>query len=200
MNLHKISKMLKSLGWYQYAWNPVIGCKHDCSYCYAKPFATRRGWIKDYNEPILLPETLGEPAKLKRPAVIFVCAFADLFGSWVPREWIEKVLEAIKEAPQHTFVFLTKSPKRYSEFTYPENVYIGVTIESPDKMCRAEDIKNIKAKKFCSIEPILGDFSGVNLSMFDWVVSGYSIYTKRTIREKLWMKSVKHKNFYEIVR
>lgn len=51
--------------------------------------------------------------KWKKPRTIFVCSMADLFGEWVPDEWIEEVFAACKKAPQHTYLFLTKSPSRY---------------------------------------------------------------------------------------
>ena len=55
---------------------------------------------------------LGEPAKWTTPRTIFVCSMADLFGDWVPYEWIQKVFEACKAAPQHRYLFLTKNPDR----------------------------------------------------------------------------------------
>ncbi len=53
------------------------------------------------------------PARWKRPRNIFVCSMADLFGDWVPDEWIEEVLKACDKASQHRYLFLTKNPKRY---------------------------------------------------------------------------------------
>ena len=50
----------------------------------------------------------------------------------MPREWILKVLEAVKANPRVKFLFLTKNPSRYFEFIdrMPENVLLGATIET----------------------------------------------------------------------
>ena len=53
------------------------------------------------------------PARWTKPRTIFVCSMADLFGEWVPDEWIIEVLEACRKAPQHRYLFLTKNPSRY---------------------------------------------------------------------------------------
>jgi len=192
--------MRSSIGWYNYAWSPVIGCKHGCEYCYAKPYAERHGWIDNFKEPEFILSAVDEPMKIKRPSIIFACEFADLFGDWIPKNWIDIILDTVTETPHHTYVFLTKNPKRYKEFYYPDNVYLGVTVESPAQMWRAHEIESLPNKKLASIEPISGDFSGVDLSMFDRIVAGFHIYRKRTIQEKNWMKSIKHNNLHIIQR
>lgn len=58
---------------------------------------------------------LDEPQHWKKPRNIFVCSMADLFGDWVPDEWIAEVFEACKAAPQHRYLFLTKNPGRYCD-------------------------------------------------------------------------------------
>lgn len=45
----------------------------------------------------------------KKGRTIFVCSMADLFGSWVPDSWIEEVFAACDKAPQHNYIFLTKT-------------------------------------------------------------------------------------------
>jgi protein gp37 len=40
---------------------------------------------------------------------------ADLFGEWVPDEWIKEVFRACEEAPQHRYLFLTKNPERLNQ-------------------------------------------------------------------------------------
>lgn len=56
---------------------------------------------------------LDEPQRWKKPRNIFVCSMADLFGDWVPDEWIKEVFAACEKAPQHRYLFLTKNPGRY---------------------------------------------------------------------------------------
>lgn len=58
---------------------------------------------------------LDQPKRWSEPRTIFVCSMADLFGKWVPDEWIKAVFEACAEAPQHRYLFLTKNPGRYCD-------------------------------------------------------------------------------------
>lgn len=55
---------------------------------------------------------LTQPLEKKKPANIFVCSMSDLFGEWVPDEWIRRVFEACEAAPWHNYLFLTKNPGR----------------------------------------------------------------------------------------
>lgn len=105
--------------WCDSSWNPVTGCLNDCAYCYARKMATRFGGSQKYanifeeNEPVrnqagkILPYPhsfsptfhrykLDELQKWTKPRTIFVCSMADLFGEWIPDDWIEAVFEACK--------------------------------------------------------------------------------------------------------
>jgi protein gp37 len=133
--------------WCDSTWNPVTGCLNGCKYCYAKKIANRFGGgghsngeyhmeITDdgfplhciYNKqstpypfgfsPTFHRYRLDEPQKHKKGQRIFVCSMADLFGPWVPDDWIVSVFEACKKAPQHKYMFLTKFPKRYVELAW----------------------------------------------------------------------------------
>ena len=70
-----------------------------------------------------------------RKQYVFACDMGDLFGEWVPRDWILKVLKAVRNSPSSYFLFLTKNPKRYFEFldVFPKNLVLGATIESNRK-------------------------------------------------------------------
>jgi protein gp37 len=112
---------------------------------------------------------LDEPQTWKTPQTVFVCSMADLFGYWVPDEWIETVFEACAKAPQHTYLFLTKNPYRYLQLLkagkLPEEHWYGATITSNDDsqygisgaMVRLLD----KRGTFISYEPMLGGFTGM---------------------------------------
>ena len=131
---------------------------------------------------------LNEPAKLKKPAKIFVCSMADLFGEWVPDEWAEKVYMACQKADQHQYLFLTKNPKGYrkiyrSELDYRYYMWFGTSITNEDDMCnKGNDLfcntgleSKRHAKRFISIEPLLGEISNEslkNIQYLDWVIIG----------------------------
>lgn len=64
-------------------------------------------------EPTFHRYKLDTPKRWKEPRTVFVCSMADLFGWWVPDRWIEEVIRACDQAPQHRYIFLTKAPERY---------------------------------------------------------------------------------------
>ena len=110
-------------------------------------------------DPTFHKYRLQEPQGWKEPRKIFVCSMADLFGEWVPDEWIEKVFTACEKAPWHKYLFLTKNPARYlqlgndGKLPVRHNMWYGTTITNPDSpyvFC-SEASRNI----FLSIEPIL---------------------------------------------
>lgn len=141
---------------------------------------------------------LDEPQRWKKPKTIFVCSMADLFGEWVPTEWISAVIEACKAAPQHRYMFLTKNPKRYIKLIQAgilplnsDRFWYGTTCENPMQ----EYFFCGKAKTFVSIEPIFAPFTGLNYfdtppeQRVDWIIVGAETGNRKgkVIPEKSWI-------------
>lgn len=120
---------------------------------------------------------LDEPQKWKKPRNIFVCSMAELFGEWVPDEWIEQVFAACEAAPQHRYLFLTKNPKRYVDL-YAKNIlpigkgyWYGTTVISPEQPFFYSHVPDDNPHTFVSIEPIMGSFGKIKAPP-DWVIVG----------------------------
>ncbi|MGM0437523.1 MAG: DUF5131 family protein [Bacillota bacterium] len=174
-----------NIGWTDYTWNPVTGCKHGCEYCYARKLAeTRLAHIYPNGfEPTFWENRLNEPKKVQSGRKIFTVSMGDLFGEWVSNEWIEKVLNVVRDCPQHTFQFLTKNPDRYLYFDYPDNVILGTTVTKAKEAFKISKLSKIKqyrgVKIFVSFEPLLEDViqnSNINnigyFNNIDWVIIG----------------------------
>ena len=105
--------------------------------------------------------------------MIFVNSMSDTFHVKVPDDTICLLLDTIRNHPQHTFQILTKRAERVKEFSYPENVWLGVTIEMAKYKDRMKYLKQTDAKvKFLSCEPLLEDLGELDLSGIDWVIAG----------------------------
>ena len=125
---------------------------------------------------------LDEPQHWKKPRNIFVCSMADLFGEWVPDEWIEQVFKACEAAPQHRYLFLTKNPKRYVELyrngilRVRDSFWYGSTITNANDPFYYSRMPDDNPHTFCSIEPILEPIGieplGTMRVMPDWVIVG----------------------------
>ncbi|GAF99332.1 unnamed protein product, partial [marine sediment metagenome] len=173
-----------------WSWNPVTGCKRGCDYCYARDIANRFNPQKF--EPTYHPERLAAPYNTTVPEPseegdtgyksVFVCSMADLFGPWVPQKWIDDVILTISGAPQWTFLFLTKYPKRMVDIGWPSNAWVGTTVDTQARVRVAEEsFAKIKAPvKFVSCEPMLEKLTFSSLNMFDWVVMGGASKSSKT--------------------
>lgn len=122
-----------AIGWTDATWNPLravneqtqkIGwiCIHKsagCENCYSETMNDWRGNGAPFTpsglksvRPFLDERILTQPLRWRQPRRIFVCSMTDLFGEWVPDEWIDRVFAVMALAPQHTFQVLTKRPDR----------------------------------------------------------------------------------------
>ena len=140
---------------------------------------------------------LAEPQKVKKPQKIFVCSMADLFGDWVPDEWIKQVFDACEKAPQHTYLFLTKNSERYLSlydkklFPYKENFWFGTTVTKPtDEYVWFE---RTPYKAFIGIEPILERFGELVRSVLpNWVIIGAETGNRKgkVIPKREWVDDI----------
>lgn len=107
-------------------------CEHvseGCRNCYSETLNRRIGTGLDFKPGELFREDrvgyhngesrlflddhmLLQPLRWKRPRMIFVCSMTDLFASFVPDEWIDRMFAVMAMAPQHRYQVLTKRSER----------------------------------------------------------------------------------------
>jgi len=174
-----------SIEWAQWSWNPITGCKHDCPYCYARDIAQRfTNLYRNGFDPSIWPARFAAPVNTTVPKMaeqdvayrnVFTGSMADIFGRWVPEEWIHLVIERVEANPQWNFLFLTKFPQRVHEFgKMPKNAWMGTTVDCQERVANAEKAfaKMGGGIKWLSIEPMLTPLKFTRLDLFDWVVIG----------------------------
>lgn len=170
----------ESINWAKYSWNPMTGCLHNCFYCYAAYIAKIR-YKQDF-QPTIHPKRLLAPAAMPSPSDVeavaqknvFVCAMADLFGKWVPDWFIWEVLKRTRKYADFNYLFLTKFPQKLSRFEFPDNAWIGTTVDTQARVSVAEKyFENVEASwKWISAEHLLESLTFERLSIFDCIVVG----------------------------
>lgn len=184
---------------------PVLDCpiRNTDTYAYMREAGISAGTIQPYPydfTPTFHKYRLKIPQDWKKPRNIFVCSMADLFGEWVPDEWIKAVLDACREAPQHRYLFLTKNPTRYDELEEKDiitgkdqNFWLGstVTVETRDLLHY-----NFGLHTFKSCEPMLAPWppAGPPNEKYrgawpEWVIFGAETGNRKgkVVPEKEWI-------------
>lgn len=118
--------MSTKIEWCDETWNPITGCGQDFDcwkYCYARKLAEGRlrgrcGYPADnpFKPGTEHPEQWDKPLHWRKPRRIFVCSMGDQFHDAVPFGLVDKVIAIAALCPQHTFMLLTKRPKRMHEY------------------------------------------------------------------------------------
>lgn len=225
------------IDWCDFSWNPITGCLHSCSYCYARkqakrfcgdirlnkasPQLCREGNLYVLDNPFLninrkvVPLPVGfEPTlhryrlsmlrEKKLPANIFVGSMADVFGAWVPDEWIQAVFEACIAAPWHRYMFLTKNPGRYLTLAdkglLPEgdNYWWGTTVTNQnDYDDRGVTIFHLPLERntFFSVEPL---HSAVEMGLMpDWIIIGAETGRRVNKPQREWIEDIVNRRAVE---
>jgi len=155
-----------SIEWTEMTWNQTTGCNKisaGCKYCNAE-IMTRRlmamgnDKYKDGFKVRTHEDSLNTPFEWKKPKVVFVNSMSDLFHPDVPMDFIRKVFFVMNETPQHAYQVLTKRADRlfelHKEFTWTQNIWMGVSVEDKRVTNRIDYLRRTNAKtKFVSCEP-----------------------------------------------
>src|SRR4029077_18739256 len=135
---HQFNRTNDAVDWASWTWNPVTGCLHGCKYCYAREMAYRDSYTASYPiqfAPLFHHERLDDPVNTEpgsdrvQDGRVFVCSMADLFGEWVPQNWIDAVFDAALRAPEWEYLFLTKFPQRYRRINLPPKAWFGASVD-----------------------------------------------------------------------
>ncbi len=194
---------LSSIEWTDSTWNPVTGCtkvSQGCKNCYAERMAKRLKamgngrYINGFN--VTLHDDLIEaPLKWKKPKLIFVNSMSDLFHEDIPLKFIEKVFGTMVQANHHVFQVLTKRSSRLVELSsvlpWPNNVWIGVSVENKDALYRIDDLRNVPAHvRFLSCEPLLGPLDDLFFGGIHWVIVGGESGPKARPMGDFWVSMI----------
>lgn len=159
-------------------------------------------------------------ARQRVPKKHFVASMTDVFGEWVPQEWVSYFLDAMAAAPLQTFQVLTKRPEHAYRMIkvwladrmlseLPENIWIGTSLESQAVAeYRVGWLLGMPAKvRFLSCEPLLGilDLSlwaqrfvhspsgneGWRIPGLHWVICGGESGSKARPMADVWARSLR---------
>jgi len=97
---------------------------------------------------------------------IFVGSSIDMFADNVPPEWIEKVLSYCLTYPNNTYLFQTKNPLRFNQFSFRDKDILCITLETnysifdisqaPHPLIRASRFAEVvHPNKMVTLEPIM---------------------------------------------
>lgn len=194
--------------WTDATWNPVTGCTKigpGCDNCYAERFAERWRGIEGhpYGQGFdlrLWPSRLGQPARWKKPRMIFVNSMSDLFHKDIPTAHIDAVFDAMEAADWHVYQVLTKRSslmrnyvkRRYDGGRVPSHIWLGVSVEDRAHKSRIEHLRQINSDaRFISFEPLLGPIGKVDLTGVAWAIVGGESGPRARPMEPAWANELK---------
>jgi len=173
-----------NIEWCDYTWNPVVGCKRGCSYCYAKRIFSRFHKDKKFEKLQFYSDRLNDILP-HNPAKIFVGSMSDI--CFWERNWMRKTLDIIKQNKKHTFMFLTKDGNVYKHYKFPDNCWLGITYTK--NWVSPLMSGNWTNRRYLSIEPLLDAIdTGTIGTIWDLVIIGGK--TPNPCHTDKWVKDI----------
>lgn len=159
-------------------------CSSECDNCYALAILEQYGNTPEHTK--VYPEKLARLRNAKfqekdtpfrrgkdsRP-ILFAVDMGDLFHPLVPDDFIQSALDVMKWRIDVDWLVLTKRAQRLVKFSYPSNVWLGVTIGWIESSWRVNWLLETDARvKWISMEPMLSDLNLISrytLNKSNWV-------------------------------
>jgi len=131
-----------------FRWNVCKGCNFNCFYCIpsfqkqAKRLMPKfdengvqyRGCQDCYDyKPHFHPERLDidfNKKKYETSGDKFIWAVSSGDIACMKEEWIQEILDKIREYPNRTFFMQTKDPSCFYKYDFPGNMLLGITLET----------------------------------------------------------------------
>jgi protein gp37 len=191
--------------WTESTWNPLTGCDKispGCKHCYAERMAKRLQAMGQPNyangfKLTMHEHVLEKPLEWKTPQTIFVNSMSDLFHKDIPAAFIQHAFDVMRRANWHRFQILTKRSERLLELSsvidWPDNVWMGVSVENADYVFRINHLRETGAKvKFLSLEPLLGPLPHLDLGGINWVIVGGESGPGARKMDEEWVKEIRN--------
>lgn len=198
----------KSIEWATHVISPVKGlCPYiietgglegngGCPYCYTKGYFNR---FKNSRKP-LNPKLRRDTKEMywvpPKHSKVAVCLNLDLFHPSVPDKWKRQMIaRTALQAPDSTFIYLTKRPQEYNKFRFPINSWLGATWDGLEYTSgNLQFLANVDTHclKFVSFEPLLERPPEGLLDPFKrrikWIIIGFDS-TRGIEKSPLWWVS-----------
>lgn len=197
---------MSGISWTQKTVNAITGCDRysaGCKNCYALRQMPRMAALhpEKYGakEKVVCHDGVLEKAvAIGKPTMFFVNSMSDTFHKEVPVDFLKGMFETMTNANQHTFQVLTKRAERLAdlapELNWPENIWMGVTVEANRYLHRVELLKTVPANvRFLSIEPLLDELTDLTPSVLDgidWVIVGGESGPGARLMDLTWAEAI----------
>ncbi len=200
--------------WTDHTFNPWWGCSKvspACAHCYAETWAKRTGhdlWGAHSARRFLSDSTWRQPEiwdseadRSGRRFRVFCASMADVFELREDLDpWRKRLWNLIEHTPSLDWLLLTKRPHLVRDMvpweeTWPNNVWIGTTIENQHwaniRLPFLADIPSVV--RFVSCEPLLGSLDlAAWIGKIDWVIAGGESGPHSRPTNPCWFRSLKH--------
>jgi protein gp37 len=200
------------IGWTTHTFNPWWGCQKvspACEFCYAQTWAKRTGhdvWGGEALRRFFGEPHWREPLKWNAEAIeagehprVFCASMADVFEDRPDLEASRNRLwDLIEKTDQLRWLLLTKRPEnigrrcRWAGGPWPENVWLGTTVESqrwaerrlPHLLAHAAPVR------FISAEPLLGPLDLSPFPGIGWIIAGGESGAKARPTHPRWLRDL----------